>query len=124
MPNGTACEDGNFCTTTDTCDNAGACVGGPAPNCPSDNAVCTADVCDPTSGCAHSDINLDASTFSDTRIDGLDLAVLAGAWNSCPVDTLRYNANANLDRDADAPGECIGATDFHLFMNAFGRSCQ
>jgi hypothetical protein len=88
------------------------------------NARLTADVCDPTSGCAHSNINLDASAFSDTRIDGLDLAVLAGAWNSCPADLTRYDADANLDRIATAPGVCIGATDFHLFMNAFGRSCQ
>jgi len=69
-------------------------------------------------------INLDVTDFSDTRIDGLDLAVIAAAWNSCPVDLVRYNPGANLDRIATLPGVCIGATDFHLFMNAFGRSCQ
>jgi uncharacterized repeat protein (TIGR01451 family) len=123
-PGGTACDDGDFCTTIDACNAAGNCVGGVALDCPSDAAVCTAEVCDPTIGCVHSDINLDVSNFSDTRVDGLDLAVLAAAWNSCPVDVVRYNAGANLDRLATPPGVCIGATDFHLFMNAFGRSCQ
>jgi hypothetical protein len=67
---------------------------------------------------------MDVSNFSDTRIDGLDLAVIAAAWNSCPADVVRYNSEANLDQIPTLPGVCIGATDFHLFMNAFGRSCQ
>jgi len=120
-PNGTSCDDGNACTTNDTC-GSGACVGGSALSCPDDDHVCTADVCDPASGCG-ADINLDATYYSDTRIDGLDLAVLAAAWNSCPLDVSRYNAEANLDRIATLPGVCIGPNDFHLFMNAFGRSC-
>ena len=48
-------------------------------------------------------------------VDGRDLAVLAGAWNSCPGNP-RYAAAANLDRD----GICIDLGDFHLFMDAFG----
>lgn len=49
---GRACDDGNACTTGDSCE-AGVCVGGPPLNCDDDN-VCTDDVCNPASGCVHS----------------------------------------------------------------------
>jgi hypothetical protein len=123
-PAGSACDDADACTTADACDAGGACVGGPALSCPTDDDVCTADVCDASSGCVYSDINLDTTNYSDTRVDGLDLAVLAAAWNTCPSDGASYNPEANLDRISTVPGMCIGATDFHYFMNAFGRSCQ
>jgi hypothetical protein len=48
---GTACNDNNACTTSDTC-SSGSCVGGPAPNC-DDNNVCTDDSCDSILGCTH-----------------------------------------------------------------------
>jgi hypothetical protein len=44
-----SCDDGNACTTNDAC-AGGACVGGSPPNC-DDQDVCTADSCDPISGC-------------------------------------------------------------------------
>ena len=50
------------------------------------------------------------------------LTVLADAWNSCPGQPL-YDAAANLDQVATLPGACVGDEDFHLFMDAFGRSC-
>jgi hypothetical protein len=88
-----------------------------------DGLACTADVCDP-SGCSavHATANLDATGFSQGRVDGLDLAVLADAWNACPGD-LRYNAAANLDQGTVPPDSCIGVSDFHLFMDSFGQSC-
>ncbi|WP_169796480.1 MYXO-CTERM sorting domain-containing protein [Chondromyces crocatus] len=49
QPNGTPCEDGNLCTTGDTCVN-GACVGGGMPDC-NDQNPCTDDACDPQLGC-------------------------------------------------------------------------
>jgi 6-phosphogluconolactonase len=82
-----------------------------------DGVTCTADVCDPTSGCAHLAVNWDTDGFSASRVDGRDLAVLASAWNSCPDDP-SYDAAANLDQVA-----CVDLIDFHLFMSAFGRSC-
>ncbi len=48
---GSSCNDGNACTTTDTCSNQ-ACAGGPPPNC-DDGDVCTNDSCNFTSGCTH-----------------------------------------------------------------------
>lgn len=45
----TVCTDGNPCTDGDTCSGL-TCVSGPPKNC-SDNNVCTADSCNPASGC-------------------------------------------------------------------------
>src|SRR5437773_2089043 len=45
------CEDGNHCTTGDTC-AGGNCLGGPPPNC-DDGLECTGDLCDPYTGCRH-----------------------------------------------------------------------
>jgi hypothetical protein len=42
---GSACDDGQFCTVSETCDGAGACGGGSPWNC-SDSVACTADSCD------------------------------------------------------------------------------
>src|SRR5207237_996243 len=50
-PNTAACDDGNPCTTRDTCLD-GACHGGPPLAC-DDGNVCTTDSCDPAVGCMH-----------------------------------------------------------------------
>ncbi len=50
--NSAPCNDGNACTTTDTC-SGGACVGGPPPKC-NDGNPCTDDACNPKTGCTHS----------------------------------------------------------------------
>jgi hypothetical protein len=110
------CDDGIDCTI-DVCSvgagcnhtiNTAACHYG---------NTCTADICDPSSGCVHRVANIDTSGFSTDRVDGRDLVVLADAWNSCPGDPA-YDAAANLDQAG-----CVEATDFHLFMTAFGRAC-
>jgi len=46
-----ACNDGNACTTVDSCVN-GACKGSGAPDCDDANP-CTKDSCDPAAGCVH-----------------------------------------------------------------------
>lgn len=46
-----SCNDGNFCTSADTC-QGGVCVGGDAPDC-DDNDPTTCDSCLPTAGCQH-----------------------------------------------------------------------
>jgi hypothetical protein len=146
--NAEACDDGNACTANDAC-NGGACQAGPPTNCNDanlctddscdpvdgcqhadntascgDGEVCTADACDPASGCLtnHRTINMDTDLFSADRVDGRDLVVLADAWSSCSPDP-RYNAAADLDPVATPQGACVDASDFHLFMNAFGQSC-
>ncbi|MFN2377683.1 MAG: dockerin type I domain-containing protein [Candidatus Binatia bacterium] len=43
-PEGSACNDGDPCSTDDACDDAGACMGGAPRNC-DDTDPCTADAC-------------------------------------------------------------------------------
>jgi hypothetical protein len=50
QPNGAACDDGNACTQSDTC-QGGACNGGPPVICAA-NACQTAGACDPVTGCS------------------------------------------------------------------------
>jgi hypothetical protein len=118
--NTAACNDGNACTTGEAC-SAGACAGGTAVVC-NDNNACTADSCNQATGCVTGNSNIDATGFSANRVDGLDLVVIADAWNACPGNP-RYDAAANLDQGAALPASCVDTDDFHLFMNSFGQSC-
>ncbi|HKP56138.1 MAG TPA: hypothetical protein VJV78_05450 [Polyangiales bacterium] len=49
---GVACDDGNVCTSEDSCDPAGSCQGG-ATIAVDDGDPCTADACDPALGVSH-----------------------------------------------------------------------
>jgi len=49
--NGSSCNDGDVCSTADTC-SAGSCSAGPPLDC-DDSDECTADSCDAFSGCEH-----------------------------------------------------------------------
>lgn len=53
-PEGSACDDGDMCTTEDTCNGAG-CAGGAALSC-DDGDDCTTDSCVSTAGCLHTPI--------------------------------------------------------------------
>ena len=45
---GTTCEDGKYCTGSDTCDGDGACVAGAALSCAAQNDACNTGSCDET----------------------------------------------------------------------------
>jgi len=47
-----SCDDGNACSVGDTCDGAGTCVPGLAPDC-DDGNLCTVDSCDSAMGCVN-----------------------------------------------------------------------
>ena len=51
IPEGGGCDDGDPCTSDETCVD-GACGGGGRTNC-SDGEVCTIDRCDSRIGCTH-----------------------------------------------------------------------
>jgi hypothetical protein len=78
--NGSACSDGSACTVGDSC-LAGACVGGPPPNC-DDLNVCTLDACDALAGCTHVVQDADA----DGVCDALDCAPNDPAVWTSPVE--------------------------------------
>ncbi|MBL8788257.1 MAG: DUF11 domain-containing protein, partial [Deltaproteobacteria bacterium] len=67
---GNFCEDGNACTTGDTCMD-GVCQGGSDGLCDDFNA-CTDDVCDPMMGCSNTTITCDDGF--DCTMDSCDIA--------------------------------------------------
>ncbi|MBI3834345.1 MAG: hypothetical protein HY287_08460 [Planctomycetes bacterium] len=72
--NSASCDDGNACTTNDTC-AFGSCVGGPPLDC-NDGNICTDDSCNPASGCVHVNNvapcdDHDACTTGDTCAGGV-----------------------------------------------------
>lgn len=91
--NSSPCNDGNACTTNDTC-GGGSCNGGPAPNC-GDNNVCTTDSCDPITGCQHvnNSVSCDdgnACTVNETCSNGVCVGTVplnCGDNNSCTNDS-------------------------------------
>ena len=73
LPNQEACDDGNACTENDLC-ASGACKAGAAVVCV-DGDVCTADTCDPATGCLYpwNDAPCDdgdVCSLTDTCVDG------------------------------------------------------
>jgi hypothetical protein len=121
--NTAACDDGDTCTTVDTC-SSGVCVGGSPLNC-DDGNVCTDDTCDPVLGCQNTTNTAacddgNACTTADTCSGG---ACVGGAppncndgnictTDSCVPATGCVNANntaACNDGDACTTGDTCGA---------------
>jgi hypothetical protein len=95
--NGTPCNDGNACTTGDTC-QAGVCTGGAAPDC-DDGNPCTTDSCDPAAGCVHANVQ-DGAGCAGT-------GACAGGVCVCPAGTsVCGDVCVNLKRDRRNCGEC------------------
>jgi hypothetical protein len=61
---GTPCSDQNRCTVSDTC-RSGVCTAGPARDC-SDGNPCTLDTCDPLVGCEHESVG-DGTACGDAK---------------------------------------------------------
>jgi len=94
------CDDGDACTTGDTCAD-GTCVGGAGPECDDQNA-CTDDSCDPEGGCRHASNTLpcddgDACTTGDACADG---TCVGGPGPECD------DQNSCTDDSCDVKGGC------------------
>jgi hypothetical protein len=91
--NGASCSDGSACTQGDSC-SAGLCLGGGAISC-DDGNPCTADACDPASGCVF-------ATGPDSDTDGvLDCS-----------DNCKDLANADqANLDSDGQGDACDGDD-------------
>jgi hypothetical protein len=108
VTNGTSCDDGQYCTTGDSC-TAGVC-GGAARNC-SDGISCTTDSCnESTDQCVHTGNN--ASCSNGQYCDGAEVCnpatgceagppVVCSDGISCTLDT----CNEALDRCDHAPND-------------------
>ncbi|MCJ2555482.1 MAG: hypothetical protein LN410_04740, partial [Candidatus Thermoplasmatota archaeon] len=99
------CDDGDACTTADTC-SLGICVGGAAPDCDDAN-VCTDDSCDPGTGCVNTD-NIapcddgDACTTADTCAVGV---CVGGAAPNCD------DGNVCTDDSCNPATGCVNANN-------------
>jgi cysteine-rich repeat protein len=132
QPLGTACDDGLVCTSSDTCDGANVCGGGPRDCGAEEGNPCTDEYCDPSSGCVYTDNTApcedgNACTENDTCAEGE--CVSGGpvdcndsdvcTSDSCDPDsgcTYEFNtspcddANACTDTDTCSEGTCAGST--------------
>lgn len=80
---GGSCDDGNMCTSGDTCQE-GACVSGSAIFC-EDQGPCVVGICDPDSGCA-TKILRDGSACDDGRRDTKNESCRAGRCRGERID--------------------------------------
>jgi len=88
-PLGSPCDDHNACTTTDTCDGNGKCVGSAPLHC-DDNDKCTVDSCSPVDGCHNDQVD-----FAITRAEvGMSLSVDACAGQKIPASITKRFAKA------------------------------
>ncbi|MFI5298260.1 MAG: hypothetical protein ACHREM_09200 [Polyangiales bacterium] len=101
--NGTACDDGNACTQTDSC-QAGTCVGGNPIRCTASDQCHAVGSCDPTTGACSSPSVADGTSCDDdnacTQIDACQSGTCTG---SDPV------VCTNGDQ-CNGPGTCRPAT--------------
>lgn len=103
LPNGTSCDDGNACTTSDVCMN-GICLGITF-TCDDGNA-CTDDSCNPTTGCTHSNRSGSCDDGNECTDDSCDpVAGCQYANNSAACD----DHDSCTENDACDSGVCSGS---------------
>lgn len=109
MPDGTACDDDNACTQTDTC-AGGACVGSNAVTCTASDACHVDGVCDPATGTCSTPDAPDGTMCDDgnacTTTDVCSSGTCIGA--DAPMGTMCDDGNACTQMDACMAGACIG----------------
>ncbi|MEO1268673.1 MAG: hypothetical protein AAFX99_11285, partial [Myxococcota bacterium] len=108
---GMGCDDNNACTTGDYCDVNGQCEANDRLRC-NDNIGCTADSCDPTSGCQH--------TPDDTACS--DHACIAGVCDPEAGGCILSSRQGEVCGDAEECGSltCVGVEPSSSTCNALG----
>ena len=117
--NGTSCDDGSACTTSDAC-SGGSCVGSVTMDCDDGNS-CTDDTCDTVTGCAHANNTApcsdgNACTTNDTCASGACLggpAPICDDGNVCTDDSCNTSAGCIYTNNAAScsDGNACTATD-------------
>jgi len=117
-PNGTACSDGNICTTPDQC-TAGVCGGSAVAGCCltaadcNDSDVCTTDTCN-ANACTFSPIPGCVSCTTDAQCDDA---------NTCTAETCNTANDAAADLRTTTDYVNLGQdTTPNNFINNFGTS--
>ena len=124
-PLGTACNDGNYCTTGETCDAVGNCQGGTAINI-DDTNPCTVDTCDPVTGnISHAPMQVGSNCDDGDLCNGIATCQTTGSTISCvngsPVACVTPSAGGCYA----STGMCDPSTGIcaYAFLNA-GTSCD
>ena len=120
---GARCSDGNACNGEEYCTGNGVCISILLPNC-DDNNECTADSCDPDSGCIFTPLTGNMCTDNDetTDQDVCQSGVCVGTPITCPADTpcLTYDRHV-----VNGVATCIGVpTNVDGSCTISGDACR
>ena len=101
-----ACDDGQACNGNETCNATLGCQSG-APLLCDDGNACTADSCDPTLGCQHSDVSCDDSNACTTdscsgALGCQHTAVTCDDANACTIDSCSPEMGCQHSNGSDA----------------------
>jgi len=105
-PDGQPCSDGNACTTAGTC-SAGVCHGGTAVAC-DDGNPCTADACDPATGCTFSAAGADGTPCDDGDACTDNDVCGGGACSGTRVCGVVPASSARVNRQGSVRVRCLG----------------
>ena len=99
LPAGAPCDDGNACSTSDTCKQGGTCSGGAQTPC-NDGNPCTQDGCNPASGCTNTPLsNVPCSDGNNCTInDTCSSGTCAGTPTACEC---QVNADCAAQEDGN-----------------------
>jgi hypothetical protein len=101
-PDGTACNDGNACTQTDTC-QGGVCVGRNPVVCAASDQCHVAGACDPATGMCSNPEATDGTACNDGNLCTSGDHCVHGACTGTPVDCTAPNATATCN---PTTGQC------------------
>lgn len=115
---GGSCDDGRPCTTNDSCDASGTCLGRPR-DC-SDGLACTTDTCDDSGGGCRSQVNVGCAIDGACRDAGSDDPNNAchtcdpvrsrSSWSSKPSGTTCNDGRyCSVNDRCDQNGTCTGS---------------
>jgi cysteine-rich repeat protein len=105
-PDGQSCTHGNACTTAGTC-SAGVCHGGTAVAC-DDGNPCTADACDPATGCTFSAAGADGVSCDDGDACTDNDVCGGGTCSGTRVCGVVPASSARVNRQGTVRVKCLG----------------
>ncbi len=105
VPDGTTCDDGQFCTTADAC-LAGNCVGGGARDCSSAGDQCNNGVCNETTNQCVASPRPTGTTCDDSRFCTTNDRCVAGICNGSPLDCSAAGDACNTGVCDEAGDKC------------------
>jgi hypothetical protein len=116
VPVGTSCDDTTVCNGHETCGLAGTCTSGTALDCDDDNP-CTADACDASGGCMHTNVAAGVSCADADPCNGAESCDGSGACAAgAPLDC--------TDANACTVDACVVGTGCSHLPALVGTSCS